>query len=62
MAAAEADIYLKISHVLGIENAIANLLSRWEDTTVNCSKLKMLLLHARWKVIQQTHQEIDFQI
>ena len=62
MAAAEADIYLKLSHVPGVENAIADLLSRWEDKIADRSKLKSLLPHAKWKVIHQTYHEIDFQI
>ena len=48
MQAASLDIFLKFSHVPGVDNQVADLLFRWDNSEKNIKTLHNLVPHARW--------------
>ena len=48
MIAASLDIFIKFTHVPGVENKIADLLSRWDNSAKNIELLHNLVPGAKW--------------
>ena len=59
MVASRYDIFLKVSHIPGKENKIADLLSRWDNSPSNILKLRNLLPSHNWVEIEASHFELD---
>ena len=59
MTASKYDIFLKVSHIPGKSNHVADLLSRWHHTTDNFKKLKSLLPFFTWEKIEDSHFQLD---
>ena len=53
----EYDICLKVVHIAGKKNTIADLLSRWEATLSQKEKLSMYIAKPQWHKV--TEQEFD---
>ena len=62
MTTSKYDIYLKISHIPGKSNKVADLLSRWEKTTSNLVKLKNLLPSYTWVKVDSSKIFLDYDI
>ena len=62
MLAAQFDIFLKISHVLGKQNIVADLLSRWQDTHSCRNKLDSLVKNYKWAETKEDYFHIDWEI
>ena len=59
MTASKYDIFLKVSHIPGKSNQVADLLSRWQHTKDNFEKLQQFLPSFTWEKIEESHFELD---
>ena len=57
--AALADIDLQYVHVLGKNNVVADLLSRWQNTVANVNQLQALVSDPVWLAVSVDMLEID---
>ena len=55
MQAASLDIFLKFTHIAGIENTVPDTLSRWQGTPANEKVLKKLPHSVEWVEILPSH-------
>ena len=62
MLAAQFDIFLKISHVPGKQNIVADLLSRWQNTDFCKNKLDSLVKNYKWNEIKEEYFQIDWEM
>ena len=62
MLASKFDICLKVCHVPGKINVIADLLSRWEDLEIQRVKLAQMVPAAEWVEIKKQYFELDLKI
>ena len=53
MLAASLDIFMKFTHVPGQDNRVADLLSRWDDSTKDRDMLNSLVPQANWVDVPQ---------
>ena len=56
------DIALKISHVQGKINTVADLLSRWVNSPWQTEKLTQLVPNFSWVKVPQSHFYLDIEI
>ena len=62
MESAKCDISLSVIHILGKDNPIADLLSRWYITDKANTKLRDMIPQPRWVNIPSNILEIDWSI
>ena len=62
MEAAQLDIFLKFSHISGVANTIADLLSRWQNTEAQMKQLDRLAPGAKWLKCNAQSCFLDFDI
>ena len=55
MQAATLDLFLKFTHIAGIENTVADTLSRWQGTPANEKVLKQLPYPVQWVKFLPSH-------
>ena len=59
MTAAKYDIFVKVSHISGQKNALADLLSRWQNSPKNVQKLQSLLPCHTWVEVEPSAFHLD---
>ena len=62
MFASKFDIFLKVSHVPGKHNIVADLLSRWDNSDKNRETLSLLVPQHQWVEVQNEHFIVDWEI
>ena len=62
MLCAEYDISIKVSHIMGCKNEIADLLSRWDNSNNCTKKLELLVPNFSWVQIEKEMFQLDFDI
>ena len=62
MLCAKFDIYIHVVHIQGKNNTIADVLSRWDNSTTQKSKLHCYLKNPTWLDIYPSHFELDYEI
>ena len=62
MDIAQHDIDLQVVHILGVDNKLADLLSRWYITNHPQKNLKKLLPNPRWLHLPQDIANIDWSV
>ena len=60
--AALADVQLQYTHVLGKNNCVANLLSRWKNSQANIQVLHSLVPNAVWLPTDVKFTDVDYTI
>ena len=56
------DIKLKMSHIAGKLNIVADMLSRWTNSTGQCERLLVVIPNPVWWAVRKEHVELDLDI
>ena len=56
------DIELKVSHIAGKLNTVADMLSRWTNSIAQCKKLLSVIPNPVWCTVRKEHVELDLDI
>ena len=56
------NIGLEVSHIPGVINVVADLLSRWQSTEQNIAKLRSLLPSHQWLQVHIDHTKLNANI
>ena len=62
LATATHNIKVRLVHIPGLNNACADLLSRWGTTTCNFEKLSKYIINPVWVQVSNCHMQIDVNI
>ena len=56
------DITMTVTHIAGRKNTIADLLSRWDKTQNNTTKLGELVRNADWQQVPENMFDVNLEI
>ena len=56
------DIKLKVSHIPGKVNVVADMLSRWTGSDCQRTKLMSMISHPTWWTVYKQHLQLDLNI
>ena len=62
MVAAELDIDIVYTYLQGVQNTIANLLSRWQNTQEHITLLRNLVGNCVWLITDESLMNLDYEI
>ena len=62
MLAAKFDIDINPVHTLGVNNGVADLLSRWQGTSIDNQSLLKMVTNPQWCGVNMSYMYVDFEL